>query len=125
MFLIITYHCISNDAKSQCNDHRDNDHRDNDYRNVPNNNPRPNWNQQPTWNQQPNWNQSNVTLEGTVISDSRGNGFTLRTANGQQLVVQVQGGEPYGISRGDVVRVFGKVNGNHFNALSTRILTNR
>ncbi len=70
-------------------------------------------------------NQQNVTLEGTVVSDGRGNGFTLRTSNGQQFFVQVQGGEPYGINRGDVVRVFGKSDGNRFFALSMRIVSNR
>ena len=72
-----------------------------------------------------NGSAQNVTLEGTVVSDGRGNGFTLRTANGQQFFVQVQGGETYGLNRGDVVRVFGKTNGNRFFALSMRILSNR
>ena len=67
----------------------------------------------------------NITVEGTVVSDGRGNGFTLRTANGQQFFVQVQGGEPYGLSYGDTVRVFGATSGNRFYAKSMRILANR
>lgn len=67
----------------------------------------------------------NITVEGTVISDTRGNGFTLRTANGQQYFVQVQGGEAYGLSYGDTVRVFGATNGNRFYAKSMRITANR
>ncbi len=67
----------------------------------------------------------NITVEGTVVSDGRGNAFTLRTANGQQFFVQVQGGEPYGLSYGDTVRVFGATNGNRFFAKSMRILSNR
>lgn len=67
----------------------------------------------------------NITVEGTVVSDGRGNGFTLRTANGQQFFVQVQSGETYGLSYGDMVRVFGASSGNRFYAKSMRILSNR
>lgn len=101
-------------------DNRFNDHRNNNSRPVPLPRPLP----QPNWNQSWN-NQPNMTLEGTVISDFRGNGFTLRSNDGRQVFVQVQGGETYSVSRGDVVRVFGPVFGNRFNARSMRILVNR
>ncbi len=129
------------DHRNDRRDDRRDDHRFDNHRNVPQHNPQPNWNQprydsQPNWNQPrynpqpsynpaPNWNQQNVTLEGTVINDLRGNSFTLRTSNGQTYVVQVQGNEAYGLNRNDVVRVFGTINGNRFNALSMRILANR
>ena len=95
------------------------------WNSQPNWTPQPRYNPQPQYIPQPNYNQQNVTVEGTVVSDFRGNGFTLRTNTGQQFFVQVRGGEASAISRGDVVRVFGQTNGNHFNALSMRILANR
>lgn len=66
-----------------------------------------------------------MTIEGTVINDYRGNGFTLRAANGQTWLVQVQAAVPAGISRGDVVRVFGPTRSNTILATGLRILENR
>ena len=71
------------------------------------------------------WSQQSLTIEGTVISDGRGNGFTLRAANGQTWQVQVQGAEPAGLSRGDVVRVFGPTRNSTVLATGLRILQNR
>ena len=67
----------------------------------------------------------NRTLEGLVTSDFRGNGFGFRASNGQQFTVQVRGGEPKRISRGDRVRVYGSVVGGVFRAQNLAILRNR
>jgi outer membrane murein-binding lipoprotein Lpp len=65
------------------------------------------------------------TLDGIVTSDYRGNGFVLRTSNGQQLSVRVPGGEPRRVSRGDRVRVYGSYTGGVFHAQNLTIVRNR
>jgi hypothetical protein len=64
------------------------------------------------------------TLEGTVVGDWRGNSFTLRTSANQQLLVQVQGGEPRRLSIGDRVRVSGSTRNGRFYAQSLNIVRN-
>lgn len=65
------------------------------------------------------------TVEGIVVNDLSGNGFLLRTGGGQQLRVQVPGGEPNRISRGDRVRVYGFFNNGAFRAQNLTVLRNR
>lgn len=72
-----------------------------------------------------NWSQQNTTVEGTVISNGAGRNFTLRATNGQVWQVQVQGSAPVGLSRGDVVRVFGPTRGTSVLASGLRVLQNR
>lgn len=74
-----------------------------------------------------NWNHhpANRALDGVVVYDTRGNSFTLRTSGGRNIRVQVQGGEPRRISRGDYVRVYGFSSGSIFHAQSVSILRNR
>lgn len=74
------------------------------------------------------WSQQNFTIEGTVISNvsyGRSNSFTLRATNGQVWNVQAQGTQPVGLSRGDIVRVFGPTRNNMVMASGLRILQNR
>jgi hypothetical protein len=65
------------------------------------------------------------TEEGIVVNDLSGNAFVLRTLDGQQLRVQVPGGEPTRISRGDRVRVHGFFSNGAFRAQNLTILRNR
>ena len=65
------------------------------------------------------------TIEGTVTNDLRGNACMLRANGGQLMRVQVQGGEPNRISRGDRVRVSGFSTSGVFQAQSLTMLHNR
>jgi exonuclease VII large subunit len=65
------------------------------------------------------------TQEGTVVNNLGGDAFVLRTVNGQQLRVQVPGGELKRISRGDRVRVYGFFSNGTFRAENLTILRNR
>ncbi|HEX8235243.1 MAG TPA: hypothetical protein VF600_04750 [Abditibacteriaceae bacterium] len=88
--------------------------------------------QRGAFNRRYNYNRNSVvtrngyrTEEGIVVDDLSGNAFLLRTIDGQQLRVQVPGGEPNRISRGDRVRVYGFFNNGAFRAQSLTILRNR
>ncbi|HEX9995558.1 MAG TPA: hypothetical protein VGB45_00320 [Abditibacterium sp.] len=74
-----------------------------------------------------NSNDSNSrrTIEGIVISDLRGNDFSIRTSNGQTVRVVAVRGESDRIDRGDIVRVTGSYSGNTFNARTVSILRDR
>jgi hypothetical protein len=65
------------------------------------------------------------TLDGVVTNDLRGRRFSLRTSAGRTTVVQLQGGEPNRLSRGDRIRVSGYFANGYFAATSLNILRNR
>jgi hypothetical protein len=65
------------------------------------------------------------TLEGVVTNDLSGNGFIMRTGNGYNVRVVVQGGEPNRLDERDRVRVYGTMNGNVFVARNLSILRDR
>ena len=67
----------------------------------------------------------NVTIEGVVQRDLRGNGrFLLRRSNGRTVEVLTRTAEPVRLSRGDSVIVRGYFSGNLFRANSVRITSN-
>jgi translation initiation factor IF-1 len=65
------------------------------------------------------------TLDGVVVNDLRGNRFSLRMSDGRTTIVQLPGGEPDRLSRGDRVRVSGYFTSGYFTATSLSILRNR
>ena len=70
-------------------------------------------------------NRATSTLEGTVTADLRGNAFRLRPYRGSEVRVQVRGGEPRRISRGDRVRVTGFYRDGVFHTSYVNIVRNR
>ncbi|HEX8235742.1 MAG TPA: hypothetical protein VF600_07275 [Abditibacteriaceae bacterium] len=87
---------------------------------------RPGYSNRPAFQNRPIYQNRDLrTVEGIVVSDLSGNAFLLRTINGQQLRVQVPGGEPRRISRGDRVRVYGTLFNGALRAESLTLVRDR
>ena len=108
------------DKRDRRDDRYNRDRDDNNYDNRDDNYDRDNRD-----NYDRNNNRNNATYTGTVTNVRAGNSFDLR-ANGRTYNVYTPSGVPRGLSRGDEVRVYGRLSGdNDIRNASVSILTNR